>query len=68
MHKPGALRDHLTNFNQFKRYLKCNNDTFLDAFVPDPNLTVDEQLLPFRARCPYCQYLPSKHGKYGIKI
>ena len=30
--------------------------------------TIDEQLVPFRGRCPYLQYMPSKPAKYGIKI
>ncbi|XP_052338608.1 piggyBac transposable element-derived protein 4-like [Oncorhynchus keta] len=27
-----------------------------------------EQLVPFRGRCPFRQYMPSKPAKYGIKI
>lgn len=37
-------------------------------YVPGKCVTVDEQLLPFRGRCPFIQYLPSKPAKYGIKI
>ena len=44
------------------------NDTLLGAFVPGPNLTMDEQLLAFCDRCPFRQYIPSKSEKYGIKI
>ncbi|XP_053361966.1 piggyBac transposable element-derived protein 4-like [Clarias gariepinus] len=32
------------------------------------DVTVDERLVPFRGRCPFKQYIPSKPGKYGIKI
>lgn len=32
------------------------------------NVTVDEQLVPFRGRCPFTQYIPSKPAKYGMKI
>ncbi|XP_069612129.1 piggyBac transposable element-derived protein 4-like isoform X3 [Ranitomeya imitator] len=32
------------------------------------NFTVDEQLVSFRGRCPFRQYIPSKPAKYGIKI
>ena len=42
--------------------------TLADAFVPFENVTVDEQLLTYRGRCPFKQYIPSKPGKYGIKI
>ncbi|XP_014060865.1 piggyBac transposable element-derived protein 4 [Salmo salar] len=30
-------------------------------------MTVDKQLVPFRGRCPFRQYIPSKPAKYGIK-
>ena len=39
-----------------------------EAFVPYENVTVDEQLVKFRGRCPFRQYIPSKPGKYGIKV
>ncbi|XP_069701433.1 piggyBac transposable element-derived protein 4-like [Periplaneta americana] len=32
------------------------------------SVTVDEQLLAFRGRCGFRQYIPSKPSKYGIKI
>lgn len=38
------------------------------AFVPSLNLCIDEQLLVCRNRCSFRQYIPSKPGKYGIKI
>ena len=31
-------------------------------------MTVDEELVCFRGRCPFRQCIPSKPGKYGIKI
>jgi hypothetical protein len=48
----------------------------LDKFVtkcktlykPGPYVTVDDQLMSFRGRCPFKVYIPSKPGKYGIKI
>ncbi|XP_038841602.1 piggyBac transposable element-derived protein 4-like, partial [Salvelinus namaycush] len=36
-------------------------------YNPGPEVTVDEQLVPFRGRCPFRQYIPSKPAKYGIK-
>ena len=45
---------------------------FLDRlpmmYCPDKNMTVDEQLVSFRGRCSFKQYIPSKPGKYGLKI
>ena len=51
-----------------RKLLEMWNDTHLDAFVPGPNLTVDEQLLAFCVQCSFCQYISSKPSKYGIKI
>jgi len=37
-------------------------------FHPYENITVDEQLLPFRGRNPFWQYIHSNPAKYRIKI
>lgn len=37
-------------------------------YNPGYNVTIDEQLMPFRGNCPFRQYIPSKPAKYGIKI
>lgn len=37
-------------------------------YNPSENVTVDEQLVAFRGRCPFRQYMPSKPAKYGIKF
>ncbi|GFO24935.1 PiggyBac transposable element-derived protein 4 [Plakobranchus ocellatus] len=37
-------------------------------YVPGINITVDEQLVAFRGRCSFLQYLPSTPDKYGLKI
>ena len=41
----------------------CRTQFSLGAYT-----TIDEQLVPFRGRCPFLQYMPSKPAKYGIKI
>lgn len=38
------------------------------SFTPSSYLTIDEQLLGFRGRCPFRMYIPNKPAKYGIKI
>uniref|UniRef100_UPI003AAEECD7 piggyBac transposable element-derived protein 4-like n=1 Tax=Centroberyx gerrardi TaxID=166262 RepID=UPI003AAEECD7 len=37
-------------------------------FNPGRDVCVDEQLVPFRGRCRFRQYVPRKPAKYGIKI
>ncbi|KAL0183257.1 hypothetical protein M9458_022632, partial [Cirrhinus mrigala] len=54
----------------------ANFSNFWDKWVerlpllynPGPNITVDECLVRFRGRCSFKHYMPSKPGKYGIKI
>ncbi|XP_027132677.1 piggyBac transposable element-derived protein 4, partial [Larimichthys crocea] len=36
-------------------------------YNPGPHVTVDEQLVPFRGRCSFRQYMPNKPARYGIK-
>ncbi|CAG5011701.1 unnamed protein product [Parnassius apollo] len=33
-----------------------------------PHVTIDEKVEKTRGRCPFCQYIPSKPGKYGVKL
>ncbi|XP_036317699.1 piggyBac transposable element-derived protein 4-like, partial [Rhagoletis pomonella] len=44
------------------------NANLRDNYRPRENLTVDEQLFPFRGRTKFTQYMPSKPAKYGIKL
>lgn len=37
-------------------------------YTPGEHVTIDEQLLGFRGRCPFRMYIPNKPNKYGIKI
>lgn len=39
-----------------------------ESFNPSACGTIDEQLVSFRGRCPFKVYIPSKPGKYGIKV
>lgn len=39
-----------------------------NAFKPSDYLTIDEQLVAFRGKCPFRQYMPMKPAKFGIKI
>lgn len=39
-----------------------------NLYKPGSYITIDEQLLAFRGRCPFKMYIPNKPSKYGIKI
>ncbi|KRZ88516.1 PiggyBac transposable element-derived protein 4 [Trichinella sp. T8] len=39
-----------------------------ESFFSNAHLCVDEQLLPFRGRCPFKVYIKSKPHRYGMKI
>lgn len=38
------------------------------VYKPSECMTVDEQLVSFRGRCSFRQYMPNKPSKYGIKM
>lgn len=35
---------------------------------PSAELTIDEHFIAFRGNCPFRVYMPTKPGKYGIKV
>lgn len=47
-------------------YMQFNNHCG-DNYNLNENFTIDEQLLKFRGRCIFRQYIPSKPGRYGLK-
>lgn len=56
--KAAGIRDTFDMFSHnLKRY-----------YVAGENVTVDEQLFPFRGRLGFKQYIPSKPAKYEIKV
>ena len=63
-------REHRTDdkLAPVRRIFDMWEETLQDSFVPADNVTVDEQLLTYRGRVPFKQYIPSKPGKYGIKF
>lgn len=44
------------------------NHQFLEAYVPDGYVTVDESMIKFKGRLSFRQYLPAKPIKWGVKV
>lgn len=44
------------------------NRNLSKCYVAGENVTVDEQLFPFRGRTKFTQYIPSKPARYGVKV
>jgi hypothetical protein len=61
-------RDKLNRLAPIQYVLQCFMKQLPRHFVPSENMTVDEQLIPFRGRCSFVQYMPKKPAKYGIKF
>ena len=38
------------------------------SYRPSDQLTIDEQLFPYKGRCGFTQYMPNKPDKYGLKF
>ncbi|KAF4514013.1 UNVERIFIED_CONTAM: hypothetical protein B566_EDAN018641, partial [Ephemera danica] len=62
------LRPADDKFAPIREVWETVNSLFGRYFIPGDNITVDEQLLPYRGRCGFRQYMPSKPDKYGIKF
>lgn len=63
-----ALRQETDHMAAFRYVWDCFLDNCRRRFIPSDCVTIDEQLVPFRGRCKFRQYMPSKPTKYGIKI
>uniref|UniRef100_A0AAX7VMN6 PiggyBac transposable element-derived protein domain-containing protein n=1 Tax=Astatotilapia calliptera TaxID=8154 RepID=A0AAX7VMN6_ASTCA len=64
--RPGRYRgDKLT---PIKDLWSKWSDRLPKFFNPGRDICVDEQLVPFKGRCSFKQYMPSKPSKYGLKI
>lgn len=44
------------------------NENIQYIYKPGPHLTIDEMLVEFHGRVQFRQYIPTKPGKFGIKI
>ena len=56
--------DHMAAFRHIWELFLSNCRT---TFIPSECVTIDEQLVPFRGRCKFKQYMPSKPCKIWNK-
>lgn len=60
-----SARDRLAPIREIFEYFVQNCQNIYNS---TENLTLDEELIAFRGRCGFRQYIPSKPAKYGIKM
>ncbi|GFN87219.1 PiggyBac transposable element-derived protein 4 [Plakobranchus ocellatus] len=65
---PAEEGKKLTNLLQSAKFFYLHLANIQKYFVPGSSLTVDEKLTPFKGRCSFIQYIPSKPAKYGLKL
>lgn len=61
-------RRNTDKLSPIRELMEMRVESLQSCYTPYENVTVDEQLVTFRGRCPFKQYIPSKPGKYGINI
>lgn len=61
-------RAEMDKLAPIRHVFECFVTNCQDAYSPHEYLTLDEELVAFRGRCGFRQYIPSKPAKYGIKI
>ncbi|XP_046392323.1 piggyBac transposable element-derived protein 4-like [Ischnura elegans] len=63
-----SVRRQKDKFAPIREVWERLNTNFKKHYLPGSNITVDEQLIPYRGKCPFKQYMPSKPDKYGMKV
>lgn len=43
-------------------------ENFNKAHISEETVCIDETMIPFRGRLCFCQYIPSKRHRYGVKL
>lgn len=61
------LRKETDKLAPIREYLDYLNMKFNKYYVPLAFCCIDEQLIPFRGRCPFRVYIKNKPDKFGIK-
>ena len=53
---------------KFREVLNNVKNKIVTSYEASAHTCVDENLYPFRGRCPFRQYMPMKPAKYGFKV
>ena len=61
-------RRALDKFSPFREVWNLFESKCRENYKPSAEVCIDEQLIPFRGRCLFRQYLLSKRDKYGMKL
>lgn len=64
----GEQRRDIDKLAAIRKLFEIIVQNFQNNFIPSEYLTIDEQLIAFRGRCSFRQYIPSKPARYSIKI
>jgi hypothetical protein len=61
-------RKKIDKFAAIREIWSDFQDNLKICYIPGSYVTIDEQLLGFRGKCPFRQYIPKKPDKYGLKF
>ena len=61
-------RDRTDPLAPVREIWKNTIQKFQEVYKPGPTLTIDEQLVEYHGRVKFRMYIPTKPGKYGMKI
>ena len=61
-------RKEIDKFCLISEVWNCFIENCKKCYVPNCDLTIDEQLFPCKTRCPFIQYMANKPEKFGIKF
>ncbi|CAF1557825.1 unnamed protein product, partial [Rotaria sordida] len=61
-------RKQADKFTAIREIWSDFQDKLKTCYTPGLDLTIDEQLLSFRGKCPFRQFIPKKPDKYGLKF